>query len=206
MTKVKFLDFEVLKETISQENVLAMAETIAFYETKYLVGYMGYKVQKMHNELYGDIKNKGNVKYVLSNSYDLVQEGALYLCQHYGEHLSDVVEIKKGKKITVKIACIRKMEKLISLKVRDYSRHIAFDDLTPANEPRTEMELKQEQDYTKYDRIVESLNLTENMKVALECRIKGLSYPEISRILERAQSTVFEYFVKMRQRYVAIFG
>ncbi len=44
------------------------------------------------------------------------------------------------------------------------------------------------------------------MRIALEFRIKGLSYPEIGRILERAQSTVFEYFIKIRQRYTAIYG
>lgn len=57
-----------------------------------------------------------------------------------------------------------------------------------------------------YDSIVESLNLTDNMRIALECRQNGLSYPEITAILESAQSTVFEYFIKMRQRYAAIYG
>lgn len=170
---MKILDFGVLDEVISQDNVLEMAEVIALCETKYLIGYMGYMVQKMHNELYADIKNKDNTKYVLSNSYELVQEGALYLCEHFGERLKDIIGYSnKGKKITVYIACVRKMEKLISLKVRDYSRHIAFDDLTPSNEPRTEISVEEEQDYTVYDNIVNSLNLTDNMRVALECRIK----------------------------------
>ena len=57
---------------------------------------------------------------------------------------------------------------------------------------------------TTYDSIVDSLNLTDNMRIALECRQNGLSYLEIAAILERAQSTVFEYFIKMRQRYNAI--
>ena len=54
--------------------------------------------------------------------------------------------------------------------------------------------------------IVENLKLTDNMRTALECRMAGLSYPEIGRILERAQSTVFEYFIKMRKRYMEIYG
>lgn len=57
-----------------------------------------------------------------------------------------------------------------------------------------------------YDSIVESLNLTDNMRIALECRQNGLSYPEITAILESVQSTVFEYFIKMRQRCIAIYG
>ena len=108
---------------------------------------------------------------------------------------------KKGKAITVKIACMRAMSKLITRKTSDYFRSVSLDALTPVNEPSCEIEENIVKDYTVYDSIVESLNLTENMRIALECRQNGLSYPEIAAILERAQSTVFEYFIKMRQRY-----
>ena len=83
---------------------------------------------------------------------------------------------------------------------------MSLDALTPVSEPSCEIEEEVVKDYTVYDAIVESLNLTDNMRIALECRQNGLSYPEIAAILERAQSTVFEYFIKMRQRYAAIYG
>jgi hypothetical protein len=205
--KAKVLDFSIQKETISPDNVLAMSEIIAFMETRYLIGYMGSRMQKLYADLYSDIKNKHNKNHVFSDGYDLVQESALFLCEHYGEHLYDVLGYtKKGKKITVRIACIKKMMKLINRKWSDNYRCTSADDLTPANEPSVELKDETPQDYTLYDKIVESLNLTDNMRIALECRIKGLSYPEIGRILERAQSTVFEYFIKMRQRYTAIYG
>lgn len=201
------LNFDILNEEISPDNVLTLSELIAFTETRYLIAYMGSRMQKIYADLFSDIKNKHSKNHVFSDGYDLVQEGALYLCEHYGEHLYDVLGYtKKGKKITVRIACIKKMMKLINRKWSDYYRCMSADDLTPNNEPRTEMALGQEQDYTLYDRIVANLNLTENMRIALECRMSGLSYPEIGRILERAQSTVFEYFIKMRQRYAAIYG
>lgn len=98
------------------------------------------------------------------------------------------------------------MMKHINRKSSDYYRSRSFENLTPANEPVIEIKEEVEQDYTQYDRIVESLNLTDNMRLALECRIAGLSYPEIGRILGRVQSTVYEYFTKMRQRYTAIYG
>ena len=91
-------------------------------------------------------------------------------------------------------------------KIRDNYRNVGYDALTPVNEPYIEIQEETGQDYTGYDKIIESLNLTDNMRIALECRIKGLSFPEIGRVLSRAQSTVFEYFIKMRQRYTAIYG
>ena len=200
-------DFSVLKEEISQNNVLTMAEFLALMETRFLVNYMGSRMQRMYADLYADIKHKNELCYMLSDSYDLVQEGALFLCEHYGKHLSDVLFYSKnGKPITIEIACIRKMMKLINRKTSDYYRGVSLEALTPVSEPSYEIKEEVAQDYSLYEKIVESLNLTENMRIALECRQNGLSYPEIGRVLSRAQATVYEYFIKMRQRYAAIYG
>lgn len=205
--KSTFLNYEVMKEEISSDNVFAMAEIIAFAETRYLIGYMGTQMQKTYIDLYKDILNKNDISRVLSDGYDLVQECALCLCEHYGQHLNDIIGYtKKGKKITVQMACIRKMNKLIGRKSRDNYRNISLEALTRKSEPTVEMKEEVKQDYEQCDRIVESLNLTENMRIALECRMAGLSYPEIGRILKRAQATVYEYFIKMRMRYQAIYG
>ena len=196
-----------MKEEISQNNVLEMAELIAFMELRFQISYSGSRAQKMYADLYGDIKHKNELGYMLSDSYDLVQEGALYLCEHYGKRLSDILFYsKKGKPITIEIACIRKMMKLINRKTSDYNRSVSLEALTPTSEPSYEIKEEVSQDYTLYEKIVSSLNLTENMRIALECRQNGLSYPEIGRVLSRAQATVYEYFIKMRQRYTAIYG
>ena len=205
--KSTFLNYQVMKEEISPDNVFAMAEIIAFAETRYLISYMGTQMQKTYIDLYKDILNKNDVNRVLSDGYDLVQECALCLCEHYGKHLSDIIGYtKKGKKITVQMACIRKMNKLINRKTRDRYRNISLEALTRKSEPAVEIKEEVKQDYVQCDKIVESLNLTDNMRVALECRMAGLSYPEIGRILETAQATVHEYFIKMRMRYTAIYG
>lgn len=205
--KSTFLNYEVMKEEISPDNVFAMAEIIAFAETRYLISYMGTQMQKTYIDLYKDILNKNDITRILSDGYDLVQECALCLCEHYGKYLDDIIGYtKKGKKITVQMACIKKMTKLIGRKSRDNYRNISLEALTRKSEPSVEMKEEVQQDYEQCDKIVESLNLTENMRVALECRMAGLSYPEIGRILERAQATVYEYFIKMRQRYMAIYG
>ena len=98
------------------------------------------------------------------------------------------------------------MMKLINLRTRDYHRSVSLDALTPVSEPSYEIKEEVTQDYTLYEKIVSSLNLTDNMRIALECRQNGLSYPEIGKVLSRAQATVYEYFIKMRQRYMAIYG
>ena len=76
-------------------------------------------------------------------------------------------------RITIEIACIRKMTKLINRKPNSYYRNVSLEALTPVSEPYTETQEETVQDYTTYDAIIESLNLTDNMRIALECRIRA---------------------------------
>ena len=46
--KRKILDFSVMKEEISQNNVLEMAELIVFMELRFQIGYLGSRAQKMY--------------------------------------------------------------------------------------------------------------------------------------------------------------
>ena len=64
----------------------------------------------------------------------------------------------------------------------------------------------EEEDYSIVDAVVASLNLTENMNLALDYRMSGMSYPDIAKMLSRATSTVYEYFIKMRQRYLSTYS
>ena len=97
--KSTFLNYDIMKEEISPDNVFAMAEIIAFAKTRYLIGYMGTQMQKTYIDLYKDILNKNDVIRILSDGYDLVQECALCLCEQYGKRLSDVIGYtKKGKR------------------------------------------------------------------------------------------------------------
>lgn len=70
----QYLDFGVLHEEISPENVLAMSECIAFTQVRFLIGYMGSRMQKMYADLYADIKHKNETNHVFGDGYDLVQE------------------------------------------------------------------------------------------------------------------------------------
>ena len=199
-------DFKVLTEKISPENIAVMSELITMRETKALIGFMGYHAEKAHKELCKDIFSKDMPGYALSDSYDLVQSVALFLCGHCGEHLDDFLYIsKKGKRITIKMECYLIITRILSRRYRVMQKYQSLE----VTKEKVETEYQQidtEQDYAKADEITSALNLTENMSIALDCRMSGMSYPEIARRLSRAVSTVYEYFEKMRVRYTAIYG
>lgn len=72
--KRKILDFSVMKEEISRNNVLKMAELIVFMELRFQIGYLGSRAQKMYADLYADIKHKNELGYTFSDLYDLVKK------------------------------------------------------------------------------------------------------------------------------------
>ncbi len=82
MSKNGFINFNIVKEEISKDNVLAIAEVVAYAQVKFLIGYVGVRMQKTLNDLCKDIRCKKDIKHSLSDAYDLVQECALFLCEH----------------------------------------------------------------------------------------------------------------------------
>lgn len=200
-------DYKVLTEKISPENVAVMAELIAMRETRALIGFMGYHAEKTHKQLCRDIFGKDESGYTFSDNYELVQNVALFLCGHYGEYPDDVLYIsKKGKRITMKMECYRIITRMLARGHRAYCRCQCFEFTKEEPELVYEYQTDEEQDFSRADEIAASLNLTENMSLALDYRMSGLSYPEIAKQLSKAVSTVYEYFEKMRARYAAIYG
>ncbi len=205
--KIIARDYKVLTEKISPDNVAEMAELIALYETKALIGFMGYHAEKAYKQLCRDVFGKYESGYNFSDSYELVQSVALFLCDHYGEYPDDVLYIsKRGKPRTIKIECYRIVTRMLARDHRDLCKCQCLEFTKEKPEPVYEHQTGEEQDYSHADEIAASLNLTENMSLALDYRMSGLSYPEIAKQLSRAVSTVYEYFEKMRARYSAIYG
>ena len=200
-------DFKVLSEKISPENIAVMAELIAMRETKALIGFMGYHAEKAHKKLCKDIFCKDMPGYTLSDSYDLVQNVALFLCGHCGKYLDDFLYISaKGKQITIKMECYLIITRMLSKRYRLMQKYQSLEEAKEKGEISYTEETNEEQDDSRVNEITAGLNLTENMSVALDCRMSGMSYPEIAKRLSRAVGTVYEYFEKMRARYTAIYG
>ncbi len=203
---MKQRDFNLLKETISPQNVQVMSELITIQEIKFLIGYIGAPMITMRNNLLKDFYYKSEPNYQISDSYDLVQECTLFLCKHFGKKLSDVHHIdKKGRKITIEMQAIRCMNKLINRQSRSAKTEISLDVLIERNTPIVEIPVENNNDYSNVDRIIKNLNLNETQALALECRMNGMSYPEIASVINRAISTSYDMLKFIQKRYRSIY-
>ena len=182
--KITARDYKILTEKISPDNVAEMAELIALYETKALIGFMGYHAEKAYKQLCRDIFGKHQPEYTFSDSYDLVQSVALFLCSHYGEYLDDTLYIsKRGKPRTIKIECYLIITRMLARDHRALCKCQCLEFTKEEPKPVYEQPAGEELGYSRADEIVASLNLTENMSLALSYRMAGLSYPEIAKLL-----------------------
>lgn len=198
-------DFKVLAEKIAPDNVLIMAELLAIKETKKLVKFMGQHAIRAHATLCTDVFCKDMPDYTLSDNYDIVQSVAAFLCEHCGEYLDDFLYVsKRDKTISIKVECYLIVTRMLCEKYRFRQRYISLDRIIKKLE--YDKETAEEEDYSLVDAVIASLNLTENMNLALEYRMSGMSYPSIAKMLSRATSTIYEYFGKIRARYTAIYG
>ena len=203
-TEVK-RDFKVLAEKISPENVLVMSEPLAIKETKTLTCYMGSLAEKAHAKLCKDVFCKDIRGYVLSDFYDMVQSVAAFLCEHFGEYLNDFLYISnRGKRTSIKVECYHIIERALCGRYRTAKRCISLERVQA--KLQYIVEETEEEDYALVDAVIASLNLTENMNLALDYRMSGMSYPDIAKMMSRATSTVYEYFMRIRARYSAIYG
>ena len=135
----------------------------------------------------------------------MVQSVAAFLCEHFGEYLDDFLYISnRGKRISIKVECYLIIERALCGKYRTAKRCISLERVQAKLQYIAEEETEEE-DYSLVDAVIASLNLTENMNLALDYRMSGMSYPDIARMMSRATSTVYEYFMKMRARYSAIY-
>jgi len=202
---------ELFKEVITSENVEAMSEMIAIFETKYLIGWVGQAMIEIHKNLLIDIYNKEKCDYVLTDSYDLVQQVALLLCGNMGKRLSDTHHIdRKGKVITIQMQACKEITKLTNYKCRRMKTDISYESIPKTDLTTIETDdsygVNSEESYQIVENIISNLGLTETQLTVLKCRMNGMSYPQIAKVIQRAVGTAYDYLKTVQRRYTSIYG
>ena len=169
--------YEILDEKISPDNVMRMGELLALSALKFMCGHK--MLHRMYANLARDIDYKDLDGYVLTDSYDLAQEAALFLCGYMGKSVFDTcIDPKSGKTYAIRRMCSKILcHKLYEeWKIKRYTD--STEDLYRSKEPFADFEQKRETDYTKYDGIMEKFNLNKGEKETLECYIVGIGFTE----------------------------
>lgn len=198
-------DFKVLREIISPKRVQVMAELITVKQTKTLIGYIGESAITAHNRVYYDVMHKDTEGYVLSDYYDLVQEVALFLCEHFGKHLDDFLYTsKKGKAVTIKAECYyiikRELYRRYSIRIKNFSLE-AFRYMRDPKDFTDISEADIEASYERVNKIISHMNLGEKHLIVLNGRMNGISNSQLAVLLGCTIGGVHGFRYVMQRRY-----
>lgn len=187
---------------ISVENIQKMGEVIALTCIKTVMFRSGKDLRCLYNGLLHDMNRSKDDLSPFSNAYDIAQEAMLFLCQHIGEKLGDNYTTKYGKVVTIKSACYRCADNYLQ---KQYTRHlsntISLDERITA-EPETILDNEQKNDYTVVDGLISKMKLTAAEYETLCAYMAGLTYLEVTRLLNVNRTTIWRRKMNLQRKYV----
>ena len=186
---------------ISAEDIQKMGEVIALTCIKTVIVRAGKDLNHLYVRLIDDINHSKNSTRPFSDAYDIAQEAMLFLCQHIGEKLGDNYTTKYGKIVTIKSACYRCADNYLQ---KQYTRHIAntisLNERITA-EPETTLDDEQKNDYTAIDGLIAKMNLTTAEYETLCAYMAGLTYLEVTRLLNVNRTTIWRRRMSLKRKY-----
>ena len=200
---------ELFDEPISNENVKLMGEMIALQTLRTLKKYDWKIADKYYIGLIKDLHHMGEVDYIVSDGYDVAQTAICFLYQFIGRKVSDIYgKDRRGKEITIKLACYREVDNEL-MRYRRKMEKTSFIDFTSYKalpmDPVNCFEHEQT-DYSKYDVLLEALQITELELAILNCYMNGMRQSEVCAELNIGRGTINHRKASIRQRYFTCFG
>ena len=200
MTEVNkgILDNDVV---ISAKNIQKIGEVIALTCIKTVIVRSGKDLHYLYKGLLRDINRPKDDLSPFSNAYDIAQETMLFLCEHIGKKLGDDYITKYGKTIAIRSACFRHTDRYLE---KQYTRHItntvSLDEQITSETVKT-LDDEQKNDYTAVDGLIAKMKLTAVEYETLCSYMAGLTYLEITRLLNVNRTTIWRRRMSLQRKY-----
>ena len=202
---------ELFNEPISAENVKLMGEMIALQALRTVKKYDMKIADKLYIGLIKDLHHMSEID-IVSDGYDCAQTAICFLYQFLGRTVHEIYgKDKKGKKLTIKLACYREVDHFIdTLRNRSDRRgpveYIDFTDYKALPMDPVNCFEKEQTDYSKYDELVGALQLSALELAILNCYMNGMRQAEVCAELGIGRGTINHRKASIRQRYYSLYG
>ena len=203
---------ELFNEPISAQNVKLMGEMIALQALRTVKKFDMKVADRLYIGLIKDLHHMGEIDYIVSDGYDVAQTAICFLYQFAGRKASEIYgKDRKGKEISIKLACYREVDKFIDcLRNRSDRRgaieYIDFTDYKALPMDPVNCFEREQTDYTKYDELVEALQLSSLELAILDCYMNGMKQAEVCAELGIGRGKINSRKASIRQRYYSLFG
>ena len=200
-------------EPISNKNVKLMGEMIALQALRTVKKFDMKIADKLYIGLIKDLHHMSEIDYIVSDGYDVAQTATCFLYQFVGHSANEIYgKDKQGKEIAIKLACYREADHFIRLlRNRPDRRGTIVEPIDFTNYKALPMDpvncFEHEQtDYSKYDKLVETLQLSTLELAILNCHMNGMRQSEICAELGIVRGTINHRKASIRQRYYSLYG
>ena len=204
---------ELFAEPISADNVKLMGEMIALQALCTVKKYDMKVADRLYIGLIKDLHHMSEIDYIVSDGYDVAQTAICFLYQFAGRKATEICgKDRQGNKISIKLACYREVDSFISLLRNRTDRRgtvvesIDFTDYKALPMDPVNCFEKEQTDYTKYDELVEALQLSSLELAILDCYMNGMKQAEVCAELGIGRGTINHRKASIRQRYYNLYG
>ena len=155
----------------------------------------------------------GEIDYIVSDGYDVAQTAICFLYQFVGHTAKEIYgKDRKGKEITIKLACYREVDHFINLLRNRPDRRgtvvesIDFTDYKALPMDPVNCFEYEQTDYSKYDELVSALQLSALELAILNYYMNGMVQSEVCAELGIGRGRINSRKASIRQRYYNLYG
>lgn len=189
---------------ITADNIKKIGELIALLTIRTVMCRSGKDLYRLYDGLIKDCNKSNDSLVEYSDGYDIAQTAMLFLCEHIGKRLGDNYTIAHGNIISIKQACFRFTDRYLD---KQFTRHlahtIAIND-SVASSHITFIEDESNNDYTAVDAFIERMNLTQGEYDVLCAYMSGLTYLEVTNLLNVNRTTIWRRRMKLQDKLNAL--
>ena len=186
---------------ITADNIKKIGELIALLTIRTVMCRSGKDLYRIYDGLIKDCNKSNDSLVEYSDGYDIAQTATLFLCEHIGKQLGDNYVTVRGKAITIKQACFRFADRYLD---KQFTRHLANTTAisdSVASSSITFIDDESDNDYTAVDTLIERMNLTQSEYDVLCAYMSGLTYLEVTQLLNVNRTTIWRRRMSLQRKY-----
>ena len=196
---------------IRAQNVKLMGEMIALQALRTVKKFDMNVADRLYIGLIKDLHHMTEIDYIVSDGYDVAQTAICFLYQFAGRTAHEIYgKDRKGREITIKLACYREVDHFINLlrnrldrrgtivESIDFTNYKAYP-VDPVN-----CFEKEEWNYDKADEIIKALNLSDLELAIINCCMCGMTQSQIMTELGIGRGRIWHRKNAIRKRYMIL--
>lgn len=186
---------------ITADNIKKFGELIALLTIRTVMCRSGKDLYRHYDGLIKDCNKSNDSLDEYSDGYDIAQTAMLFLCEHIGKRLGGSYTTTRGNVISIRQACFRFTDRYLD---KQFTRHLAHTTAisdSVASSHITFIDDESDNDYTAVDALIERMNLTQGEYDVLCAYMSGLTYLEVTQLLNVNCTTVWRRRMRIQDKY-----